>query len=461
MFDDKGISKRTTVEARADPVYVAIGREAMSRMIALSVLTFAGVWVWLGNVTTAVIVAGLVLFLLSGYLQLFTTDVIGPVAGNLSVWLATRRTMHLGETAVTDKTNPMWIGYYGKGEPVMTNLDEMTSTAVWGVNGAGKTTLLHTLIYEMTAAYTPEALHIVIFDHGKDGNDFSLFAHMPYLHGVPIATSDEEAVRLLRWLEGEMERRGELFRKIPDRYLCNELDRYHKLRRELAMEDELPFLPYLVVIIDECQDLVDKAVGGLPALISLAKKGRYAGIKLVVATQYPNVDAIPAGLRSQLWTRFCGSLASPREYHIVAEIHKEFTEDVTLSRGQFFTRLAGYPAWLIMSGIKIPTAELESYAAEISQGCPLPTWQGGAGYAAHVGRTEAALQAIDGNLAGRIVWADLRGRASKEAAFMEFLRTRTERPSGDDVLTYFDMSKKTAYANLNRFWPQRERELRK
>ena len=470
MFDDKQPkTSKTRLETRADPVYVAIGREAASRMIALTVLVFAGVWLWMGSVTTAVIVAGLVLLLLSGYLQLFTTDVIGPVANNVSVWLATRKTMKMGETAVTNKSNPMWIGYYGKGEPVLTNLDEMTSTAIWGVNGAGKTTLLHTAIYEMTAAYTPEELHIVIFDHGKDGNDFSVFAHMPYLHGVPIATSDDEAIRLLKWLDGEMARRGELFRKIPDRFLCNDLHRYHKLRVELAMEDELPRLPYLVVVIDECQDLTGKAVDGLPLLVSLAKKGRYAGIKLLVATQYPNVDAIPAGLRSQLWTRFCGSLSSPREYHNVAEIGKEFTDEVSLGRGQFFTRLAGYPTWMVMNAIKIPTAELESYAAEISQGCPLPTWDSvGAAYAQHIGRTEAAIQAInddeedmgDGS-DGRIVWAALVGRTVKETAFMEFLRQYDTKPSGDEVRKYFVMSKKTIYANLNRYWLLRERELQK
>ena len=461
MFDDKQTGKKK-LETRADPVYVAMGREAVSRMLAITVLVFGGVWLWRGSVTTAVIVASLVLLLLSGYLQLFTTDVIGPVANNLSVWLATRRTMQLGETAVTDKDHPMWIGYYEKGQAVITNLEELTSTAIWGVNGAGKTTLLHTGIYEMTAAYTPEELHIVIFDHGKDGNDFSLFSRLPHLHGIPIATSDKEAVMLLDWLKKEMERRGDLFRKIPDRYLCNDMQRYHKLRVELAMEAELPKLPYLVVVIDECQDLVDKAVGGLPQLISLAKKGRYAGIKLLVATQYPNVEAIPAGLRSQLWTRFCGPLASPREYHSVAEIGKEFTDGVTLGRGQFFARLNGYPTWMVMNGIKIPTAELEADAAALSKGCPLPTWDNArAARSGHTSRTAETIQDIDAAAPELIDWMGIRGRAAKEAAFMEFLRMYTERPLAADVMTYFQMTEKTAYANLNRYWPLRERELQR
>lgn len=258
-----------------------------------------------------------------------------------------------------------------------------------------------------------------------------------------------------------MTRRGDLFRRIPDRYLCNDLHRYHKLRVELAMEAELPRLPYLVVVIDECQDLTTKKVDGLPLLTSLAKKGRYAGIKLLVATQYPNVDAIPAGLRSQLWTRFCGPLSSPREYYSVAEIGKEFTEEMSVSRGQFFTRLNNYPTWMVMNAIKIPTAELESYAAEISQGCPLPTW-GMVGYTQHQGRTETAIEAINNDDSAELIdWSGIAGRAAKEAAFMEFLRMYTERPSGDDVLKYFNMSKKTAYENMRRYWPQRERELQR
>ena len=453
--------KKQKVEVATDPVYVAMGREAASRMIAITVLVFVGVWFWLDSIIVAAVTAGLLLLLLSGYIQIFTDKVIAPVADNVTVWMTTRSTMHMGETAVTDKQNPMWIGYHGRGEAVITNLEEMTSTAVWGVNGAGKTTLLHTLIYEMTSAYTPEQLHIAIFGHGKDGNDFSIFNHMPYLHGIPIATSDDEAIRLLKWLQDEMTRRGDLFRKIPDRYLCNELDQYHKLRTNLGLTDELPRLPYLVVIIDECQDLTNKKVDGLPLLVSLAKKGRYAGIKLIVATQYPNVDAIPAGLRSQLWTRFCGSLASPREYHSVAEIHKEFTEDVVLGLGQFFARLKGHGNWFVMNGIKIPTAELESYAAEISKGHSLPTW---------ASKSKSAVTAVSiptGNVSSNaednrlIVWSNISGRAAKEVAFMEFLRQYTERPSGDDVLDYFEMTRKTAYANLNKYWPQRERELSK
>jgi hypothetical protein len=448
-----------------DPPYVALGREAVSRMLAIAVLAFIGVWFWRGDVVTAVIVATLLLLLLSGYLHRFTSQVVAPAAAAFTTWLTLRHLHRLSHHTLTDKANPMWIGYHGHGAPVITNLDEMTSTAVWGVNGAGKTTLLHTLLYEMTSAYTPEELHIVIFDHGKDGNDFSPFAHMPHLHGIPIAASDDQALTLLRWLDDEMKRRGDLFRKIPDRYLHNDLHLYHSLRTRLHLEDELPRLPWLVVIIDECQDLTERAIGGLPLLISLAKKGRYVGIKLIVATQYPNVDAIPAGLRSQLWTRFCGSLASPREYHTVAEIGKEFTDGVTLGRGQFFARLNGYPTWIIMNGIKIPTPELEAYAADISHGCPAPTWQEPTGYYHHTGRTATALAAINDNNSDNatnsrlIVWADIPGRAAKETAFMEFLRQYTTRPSAADVLTYFQMTEKTAYANLNRYWPQREREL--
>lgn len=448
------------VQTTADPPpYVAIGKEDLSRMIAITVLALVGLWFWLGDLLLATAISGLLLLLLSGYIHIFTDRVLGPTTSSLAVWLTTRQTAK-GETAVSDKPHPMWIGYHNRGEAVITNLDELTSAAIWGVNGAGKTTLLHTLIYEMTAAYTPEELHVAIFDHGKDGNDFSVFSRLPHLHGIPIATSDKEAILLLDWLRKEMERRGELFRKIPDRYLCNDMQRYHKLRVDLALEDELPILPHLVVVIDECQDLVDKAVGGLPKLISLAKKGRYAGIKLLVATQYPNVEAIPAGLRSQLWTRFCGPLASPREYHNVAEVGKEFTEGVSVGRGQFFTRLNGYPTWMLMNGIKVPTAELESDAARISQGCPLPTWARSKAPPASATRTAAALQAIN-DAPDQIVWNDLRGRAAKETAFMEFLRQYTERPSAADVLVYFQMTEKTAYANLNRYWPQRERELQR
>lgn len=446
--------------AEFEPVYISMGRESWSRVIAICVLTFAGVWFFF-TLQTAVLVTVLLALLLSGYVQVFTYKVLGPLADNLSVWMTTRRTGQIGETAVTDKDNPMWIGYYNNGDAVITNLDDLESVAIWGIKGTGKTTLLHTMIYEMTCAYTPEDLHVVIFDHGKDGNDYSVFNHMPYLHGVPIAESDTDADRLLLWLDGELQRRGKLLKEIPDRYLCNDLKRYHQWRERLHLEDQLPRLPHLAIVIDEAQDLTGNKKA-LETLIKIAKKGRYVGMFLIVATQYPNTEAIPGGLRSQLGTRFCGFLASGREYHIVAEITKDFTEGVRLGVGQFFVRLIGYPTWMMMNAIMIPEEELTAYAARISRDHPVPTWQSASTLPIiETTAKERPFTQDDDEPLTRISWRGLPGSAAKQVAFMEFLRQYDERPNAPTVMEHFEMTRKTAYAALNKYWPMREKELRR
>ena len=73
-----------------------------------------------------------------------------------------------------------------------------------------------------------------------------------------------------------------------------------------------PKLPYLVVIIDELGDLMRSEVrkDAEKAIVSIAQKGRAAGIHLIVATQRPSTNIITGTIKANFRTRICFQVRS-------------------------------------------------------------------------------------------------------------------------------------------------------
>ncbi len=112
---------------------------------------------------------------------------------------------------------------------------------------------------------------------------------------------DEEdvayALVVLDRIIDEARRRFRAFRELPDAK-CPE----SKLTRELAADGLRPH----VVVIDEVQNLLRHPIHGrdaLPKLVWLAKTAPAAGVTLVLATQRPAAEVIPADLRDNCTVR--------------------------------------------------------------------------------------------------------------------------------------------------------------
>jgi len=148
---------------------------------------------------------------------------------------------------------------------------------VAGKTGSGKSTLLHALITNAALRYGPEQLEYYLIDF-KQGVEFkSYVTHaLPHARVVAIESEREFGLSVLERLDGEMHRRGELFREL----VVQDLAGYRKTGRSL---------PRVLLVIDEFQEFFvqDDRLAQQAALLldRLVRQGRAFGIHVVLGSQ--------------------------------------------------------------------------------------------------------------------------------------------------------------------------------
>lgn len=154
--------------------------------------------------------------------------------------------------------------------------DDFVHYLIGGRTGSGKSYLLHNLILSLCTRYSPDEVNLYLLDF-KDGVEFSKYSDPVLPHGKLIAKEiDVEYGKIvLNEIINEMEKRNKLFKREG----CNSFKTY----REKTKEN----LPRIVLIIDEFQDLLsgDDNEEAKAKFMELARKGRNAGIHMVLATQ--------------------------------------------------------------------------------------------------------------------------------------------------------------------------------
>ena len=149
---------------------------------------------------------------------------------------------------------------------------------VAGRTGAGKSNLMHVLITGLALTYPPEELQLYLVDF-KKGVEFKRYAthNLPHVRVIAIETEREFGLSVLRGLDGELQRRGELFRKAG----CNDLAEYrHKSGQRM---------PRILLLVDEFQEFFteDDALASEAAVIldRLARQGRAFGMHVLLGSQ--------------------------------------------------------------------------------------------------------------------------------------------------------------------------------
>jgi len=165
-------------------------------------------------------------------------------------------------------------------------------------------------------------LYVADFKAGKDWEAASAVAHR-FMAGDEA----EHVVELMRWLAElvtEVQARYRRMRALDD-VTCPESKVTPAISRDRSLD-----MPVTAIVIDEVQvplqDRTPVPVGGrtMPAgdhvgelLTWLAKKGPAAGIVLMLATQRPDSQTIPSGLRAVLGSRFALRVMDWRDSNIV------------------------------------------------------------------------------------------------------------------------------------------------
>lgn len=246
------------------------------------------------------------------------------------------------------------------------HINELKGCLIVGVTGAGKTSHVMSLVHFIITYYLdPRSIQLAFIDLKVGAVDFSLYSRLRLLFR-PLANTVDEADQLILAVLEEMERRANLFRMISGGdYLrvCNNIDRYHELKRTLNLHSA-PDLPYLLVFIDEVSEFTRNSKH-LKRLVKIAEQGRAFGVYPYICTQYPTNESIPAILRQQLPTRFVFPMA-PTALR-VAEVYDDVRPDHELNEHECYASLGTTGrTYIALRTDVIPYDELEAMANDRS-----------------------------------------------------------------------------------------------
>ena len=190
------------------------------------------------------------------------------------------------------------LGKGAGGEAVAGDLTKMPHLLIAGSTGSGKTVCLDSIICCLLMHNSPDDLRVLLVDPKRV--ELVSFSEIPHL-ASPVVVDTERAVKVLRWLNAEMDRRYREFAKAKAR----NIEGYNKDRSPGEA------MPYLVLVIDELADLMMAAFDEVEhTLCRLAQLARATGIHLVVATQRPSVDVVTGLIKANFPTRMSFAVTS-------------------------------------------------------------------------------------------------------------------------------------------------------
>lgn len=157
-----------------------------------------------------------------------------------------------------------------------------------GRTGSGKSTLLHALITSAMLWYSPWELELYLVDF-KKGVEFKTYAshNVPHARVIAVESEREFGLSVLRKLDAELTRRGNLFRELG----VQDLASYRKAKGEgdLTGEGVKSSIPRTLLIVDEFQEFFtedDKiAQEGMLLMDRLVRQGRAFGMHVILGSQ--------------------------------------------------------------------------------------------------------------------------------------------------------------------------------
>ena len=201
------------------------------------------------------------------------------------------------------------IGKNIAGESIVGNIAKLPHMLVAGTTGSGKSVCLNSLILSILYKATPDEVRFIMIDPKMV--EFRVYNGIPHLL-VPVVTDVKKAAGALQWAVIEMMRRYKMF---ADRTV-RDLEGYNKV----MVQEELPIMPQIVIVIDELADLMMTAAKDVEeSVCRVAQMGRAAGVHLVIATQSPRADVITGLMKANIPSRIALKVSSSLESRIILD----------------------------------------------------------------------------------------------------------------------------------------------
>ncbi|MEX2028787.1 MAG: DNA translocase FtsK [Candidatus Curtissbacteria bacterium] len=198
------------------------------------------------------------------------------------------------------------LGLDVSGNPVITDIGKMPHLLVAGTTGSGKSVLINAIIATILFRASPDEVKLILVDPKRV--ELTDYADIPHLL-TPVIVEPDKILSSLRWATAEMDRRYKLFHEAQVRNIqgYNELSGFQAL-------------PYIIIIIDELNDLMQFAPVEIEdAIIRIAQMARATGIHLVVATQRPSVDVITGLIKANIPSRIAFNVSSMVDSRVIID----------------------------------------------------------------------------------------------------------------------------------------------
>ncbi|MDE0437241.1 MAG: DNA translocase FtsK 4TM domain-containing protein [bacterium] len=257
---------------------------------------------------------------------LATPDVrlLAPIPGRSAIGVEVpnrvRRLVTLGDVLSSDeasrRSRPLVVGLGEdiSGQPVLLDLAELPHVLIAGATGAGKSSCINSIVTSLLARAEPDDVRLIMVDPKR--------VELGQYNGVPhlltrVITKPKKAVDALQWAVAEMDRRYDLLAEAGVRDISGYQAAFDSGRLGDGSFDRFP---YLVVLIDELNDLMMVAGRDVEsAVVRIAQMARAVGIHLVIATQRPSVNVITGVIKANVPSRLAFSVASQTDSRVIID----------------------------------------------------------------------------------------------------------------------------------------------
>lgn len=241
------------------------------------------------------------------------------------------------------------------GQPVVADLAKMPHLLIAGTTGSGKSVCINSLIISMLYKASPEEVRFLMID--PKAVELTEYNGMPHML-VPVVTDPRKASGALGWAVSEMMNRYKIFSECNVRNLKG----YNSLAESQNFQDEngqpMPFMPQIVIIIDELADLMMAAPKEVEeSICRLAQLARAAGMHLVVATQRPSVDVVTGLIKANIPSRIALTVSNAVDSRTILDTGGA---DKLLGNGDMLFAPVGANKPVRVQGCYVSDAEISS-----------------------------------------------------------------------------------------------------
>jgi S-DNA-T family DNA segregation ATPase FtsK/SpoIIIE len=276
------------------------------------------------------------------------TDVriLAPIPGRSAIGIEvpnhTRQLVALGDLLVSPEAaaaaSPLDVAV-GKdiaGKAVFLDLATTPHLLIAGATGAGKSSGINCIITSLLMRTTPDQVRLILIDPKQV--EMGQYNRLPHLLTQPV-TNPKKAANALGWAVKEMERRYDLLSEVGFRDIggynaafdrgeltpdapgdAPRLDDHGDPLPSVPADSQYERLPYIVVVVDELNDLMMVAARDVEESITrIAQKARAVGIHLIVATQRPSVNVITGVIKANVPARMAFAVSSLTDSRVILD----------------------------------------------------------------------------------------------------------------------------------------------